>query len=210
MGMCSLQPLCPRFIFTHSIRFGPLVALRKCHTFVPNLRANQQNSSHHSIHQNSSHRSIRHHSNHRSRKCQWYISVQILACLSLSLISSFQDVRTSFRCFALVQAFGTLVRTFGSFGFPLIFLLEFGIGPRPCACVLDKRADDLDIAEEPAHMELEHSAPLFLQQDDDCRTPDPEVHRWRDISFEKSVHASQSIDLWCTPLRVWAPSRLRL
>ena len=78
--------------------------------------------------------------------------------------SSFQDVRTSFRCFALVQAFGTLVRTFGSFGFPLIFLLEFGIGPRPCACVLDKRADDLDIAEEPAHMELEHSAPLFLQQ----------------------------------------------
>ena len=66
-----------RFIFTQSNCFGLLVALtskwkmslRKCHTFVPNLRALQQNSSHHSILQNSSHHCIRDNSNHRSRKC---------------------------------------------------------------------------------------------------------------------------------------------
>ena len=73
--------------------------LRKCRTFVPNLRAIQQNSSHNSIHQNSSHRSIRHHSKHRSRKCQWDMSVQIPECPSSPLISSFQDLRDQFSMF---------------------------------------------------------------------------------------------------------------
>ena len=75
------------------------MSLRKCHTFVPSLRATQQNSSHHSIHQNSSHRSIRHNSNHRSRKCQCDMSVQIPECPSLPLISSFQDLRDQFSMF---------------------------------------------------------------------------------------------------------------
>ena len=112
-----------RFIFTHSNRFGLFEALtpnppsemrlRKCRTFVPNLRAIQQNSSHHSIHRNSSHRSIRHHSNHQ------HMSVQIPECPSLPPISNFlQDLRdqlsTFCPCVSLWQ--------FGShFGFLWIF-----------------------------------------------------------------------------------------
>ena len=68
------------------------MSLRKCHTFVPNLRAIQQKSSHHSIRQNSSHRSIRHHSNHFSRECLWHRHVPLLEFPNLSLISSFQDL----------------------------------------------------------------------------------------------------------------------
>ena len=44
-----------------------------CHTFVPNLRAIQQNSSHHSTHQNSIRRTIRQDVIHQeSMTCQWY------------------------------------------------------------------------------------------------------------------------------------------
>ena len=109
MGMCSLQLLCPS-------SFSPIqtasdywchshpslqvkMSLRKCHTFVPNLRAIQQNSSHHSIHRNSSHRSIRHHSNHRYRKCQRYMSVQISERPSLPPTSKIQDLRDQLSMF---------------------------------------------------------------------------------------------------------------
>ena len=61
MGMRFTAAPVSKFIFTHSNRFGLLVALtskppvktslQKCHTFVPRLRAIQQNSGHHSIHQ---------------------------------------------------------------------------------------------------------------------------------------------------------------
>ena len=101
------------------------MSLRKCHPFVPNLRAIQQNSSHHSIHQNSSHRSIRHRSNHRSRKCQWYMSVKIPEFPSLSPISSFQNLRDQFSMFCPCVCLCTLVRTFGSFGFSFGFSLVF-------------------------------------------------------------------------------------
>ena len=101
-GMCSLQLLCPSSsspIQTASDywwhchpNLQAKMSLRKCHKFVPNLRAIQQNSSHHSTHQNSSHRSIHHNSNHRSRMCQWDMSVQFSECPSLPLISSCQDL----------------------------------------------------------------------------------------------------------------------
>ena len=106
MGMCSLQLLYPSsyspirtasdFSWHQDQDFQVKMSLRKCHTFVPNLRAIQQNSSHHSIHQNSIHPSIRHHSNHRYKKCQWYMPVQIPEFPSLSLISNFQDLRDRF------------------------------------------------------------------------------------------------------------------
>ena len=109
MGMCPLQLLCPGssspiqtasdYSWHQDPNLQVKMSLQKCHTFVPNLRAIQQSSSHHSIHQNSSHRSIRHNSNHRSRKCQWDMSVQIPECPSLSLISSFQDLRDQFSMF---------------------------------------------------------------------------------------------------------------
>ena len=100
------------------------MSLRKCHKFAPNLRAIQQNSSHHSTHRNSSYRSIRHRSNHRSRKCPWCMSVQIPEFPSLPLISSFPSLRDQ-QCFALVYAFGSLARAFGSFGFSFGFSLLF-------------------------------------------------------------------------------------
>ena len=103
MGMCSLQLLCPGSsspIQTASdLSWHPdpnlqvKMSLQKCHTFIPYLRAIQRDSSHHFIHQNSSHR---HNSNHRSMKCQWNMSVQIPEFPSLSLISSFQDLRDQF------------------------------------------------------------------------------------------------------------------
>ena len=108
--LCSLELLCPGssspiqtasdYSWHQDPNLQAKMSLRKCHTFVPNLRAIQQSSSHHSIHQNSSHRSIRHNSNHRSRKCQWDMSVQILEFPSLSLISSFQDLRDQFSMFS--------------------------------------------------------------------------------------------------------------
>ena len=111
MGMCSLQLLCPsssspfQTASDYSWHLDPnlqvKMSLRNCHTFVPNLRANQQNSSHHSTHQNSSHRSNRHNSNHRSRKDQWDTSVQIPECPSLPPISSFQDLRDQCSMFRL-------------------------------------------------------------------------------------------------------------
>ena len=69
------------------------VSLRKCHTFVPNLRVIQQNFSHHSTHQNSTDSSIRHRSNLRSRKCSWCMLLQIPECPCLHPISNFQDLR---------------------------------------------------------------------------------------------------------------------
>ena len=76
-----------RFIFTHSNRFGLLLAprsklpsgLRKCHTFLPILRAIQQKSSRHSIPPNPS-----------ARNPEFP---------SLRLISSFQDLRHQFSRF---------------------------------------------------------------------------------------------------------------
>ena len=97
------------------------MSLRKCHTFVPHLRATQQNSSHHSVHRNSSHRSIRHHSNHRSRKCQWDMSVQIPELPSLSPISSFQGMRDQLSMFCRCVRLWHL----GSFGFSFRFSLDF-------------------------------------------------------------------------------------
>ena len=107
MEMCSLQLLCPgspsptqtasHYSWHHDTNLQVKMSLRKCHTFVLNLRAIQRNSSHHSIPQNSSPRSIRHHSNHRSTKCQWDMSVQIPEIPSL--ISSFQVLRDQFSMF---------------------------------------------------------------------------------------------------------------
>ena len=81
-----------RFIFTHSNRFGLLMAPRSkppienelaelSYVCSPNLRAIQPNSSHHSIRQDSIH--------HETKNCQWYTDVQIPEYPSLSLISSF-------------------------------------------------------------------------------------------------------------------------
>ena len=112
MGMCSLQLLSP-------ISFSPTqtssdywwprhpnleaeMSLRKCHTYVPNLRATQQNSNRPSTHRNSNHCSIRHHSNHRPKKCQWYMSVQIPECP----ISSFQDLRDKLSMFCPCVSLG--------------------------------------------------------------------------------------------------------
>ena len=100
MGMCSLQLLCPGssspiqnasgYWWHQHPNLQAKVSLRKCHTFVPNLRAIQQNSSHHSTHRNSS---------HRSKKDQWYRRVQIPQFPNLSPISSFQDLRDQFSMF---------------------------------------------------------------------------------------------------------------
>ena len=107
------------------------MSLRKCHTFVPNLRAIQRNSSHHSIHQKSSHRSIRHNSNHRSRKRQWYRHVLIPEFLSLSLISSFQDLGDQFSMFCPCVSLWHL----GShFWFVWIFLWIFHCFLYSCLC----------------------------------------------------------------------------
>ena len=83
------------------------LSFRKCHTFVPNLRAIQQNCSHHSIHQNFSHRSIRHHSYHPSRKGQWDLFVQIPEFPSLHLVSSFHDLRDQLSMFRPCASFCT-------------------------------------------------------------------------------------------------------
>ena len=109
MGTCSLQLLCPgssspiQTASDSSWHRDPNLqvktSLRKCHTVVPNLRAIQPNSSHHSIHQNSCHRSIRHNYNHRSKKGQWYRHFPIREFLNLSLISSFQYLRDQFSMF---------------------------------------------------------------------------------------------------------------
>ena len=67
-----------------------------CHTFAPNLRAIQQNSSH----PNSRRGSIRQDAiHHESMNCQWDMFVQILGFPSLSLISSLQDLRDKFSMF---------------------------------------------------------------------------------------------------------------
>ena len=86
VGMCLLQLLCPSSsspIQTasddrwHQYPNHVKLSLRKCHTFVPTLRANQQNSSHHSIHHDSSNHSIHHDSSHHETKnCQWNTSVR--------------------------------------------------------------------------------------------------------------------------------------
>ena len=77
------------------------MSVRKCHTFVPNLRAIQQDSSHHSTHHNSSHRSIHRNSSHFSKKDQSYRRMPIPECPSLSPIASFQDLRDQFSMFCV-------------------------------------------------------------------------------------------------------------
>ena len=80
-----------RFIFTNSQisshyskhtnqNFEVRMSLQMCHTFVHNLHAIQQNSSHHSVHPNSSRRSILHDSvRHESTTCQWHKHVPFCA-----------------------------------------------------------------------------------------------------------------------------------
>ena len=96
-------------VFTHSNRFGILVALTSqrpsenelaevSYIFSqPSFHPTELQPSFHSS--NSSHRPIRQHSNHRSWKCQWVMSVQIPEVPNLSLISSFQDLRDQFSMF---------------------------------------------------------------------------------------------------------------
>ena len=100
MGKSSLQLLCSGSSSTiqtasdcswhRDPNFQVATSLQKCHTFIPNFRAIQQKSTHHSIHQNS---------NHRSMKCWWDMSVHVPKFPSLSPISSFQDVRDQFSMF---------------------------------------------------------------------------------------------------------------
>ena len=123
-----------RFIFTHSNRFGLLLALTSkphCENELAEVSyvCSQPSCRHHAIHQNSSHRSIRHSSNHRSRKCQWDISVQIPECPSLSLISSFQDLeRPVFDVLPLC-----LFSFVFSFGFSFVFFtLAFALTLGQC------------------------------------------------------------------------------
>ena len=101
MGMCSLQPLRPRSspstqtAWDYSWHQDPnlqlKMSLRNCHTFVHFLRAIHHDSSHHSIHQDSIH--------HESMNRQWDMFEQIREFPSLSLISSFQDLRDQFSMF---------------------------------------------------------------------------------------------------------------
>ena len=104
MGMCSLQLLCPGsfsaiqtasdYSWHQDPNFLVKMSLWNCHMFVPNLRAIQPNSSHHSIHHNSGHHSNRQDSSHHATKnSPWDTSVQIPEFLSLSLISDSQDLR---------------------------------------------------------------------------------------------------------------------
>ena len=98
-----------KFIFTHSNRFGLVVAPRSKPpsenelaevSYVYSLPSchptGLQLSFHPSKLQPSFHSS---HSNHRSMKCQWNMSVQIPEFPSLSLISSFQDLRDQISMF---------------------------------------------------------------------------------------------------------------
>ena len=90
------------------------MSLRNCHTFVPHL--------HHSTHRNSAHRSFRHQSNHRSKKCQWYMSVQIPECPSLPPMN-FQDMRDQLSMFCPCVSLWHLGSHFGSIGFSFGFAL---------------------------------------------------------------------------------------
>ena len=110
------------FIFTHSNRFGLLMASRSKLPSESELAALSQVSSqpschptqlssHHSIHQNSSH--------HQTKNCpskggQCDTNVQIPELLKVSLISGFRTDETSFRGFTIVRTLGT----FGTLGFP--------------------------------------------------------------------------------------------
>ena len=106
------------------------MSLWKCHTFGSNLRAIQQNSSHHSI---------RHHSNHRSSKRPWCMSVQIRECPSLRPISSFQALTDQFMMFSLCVRLWHLC---SHIWFPWIFLWIFPCFPYSCLC-LSMRAHSL-------------------------------------------------------------------
>ena len=131
MGICSLQLLCPGssspihiasdYIWHQDEKFQVKMGLRKCHTFVHNLRAIQQNSSH----RKSSHRSIRQRSNHRSKKCHWCMSGQIPECPSLPPIS--RPERPAFEilplCKHLAPWFAHLVPLDFPLDFPLFSLL---------------------------------------------------------------------------------------
>ena len=159
IGMCRLQLLCPGWFSPiqtasdHWWHWHPnlqvKMSLRKSHTLFPNLRAIQQNSSHHSIDQNSSHRSIRHHSNHHSRKCQWDMSVQIPEFSELD--SDFEFSRPEWPVFVflpLCEPLAPLVPLNFPLDFPLFSLLlpfALTLGPwlalfafarRLLACVL--------------------------------------------------------------------------
>ena len=118
MWMCPLQLLCPSSsspirtasdYWWHWHRSLQLkMRLQKCRTFVSNLRAIQQNSSH---------RSNRHNSNHRSKKDQWYRRMQIPKVLNLSPILNFQDLRDQLSMFCLWVRLWHLGSHFWFFGF---------------------------------------------------------------------------------------------
>ena len=97
------------------------MSLRKYHAFVPNLRAIQQNFSH-STHRNSSHRSIHHRCNHHSRKCPWYMSVQLSSDFEFS-----RPERPAFDvsplCTPLAPWFALLVPLDFPLDFPVLSLL---------------------------------------------------------------------------------------
>ena len=102
------------FIFTHSNRFGLLMASRSKLPSESELAALSQVSSQpscHPTHQNSSH--------HQTKNCpskggQCDTNVQIPELLKVSLILGFRTDETSFRGFTIVRTLGT----FGTLGFP--------------------------------------------------------------------------------------------
>ena len=127
MGMFTAAPV-SRFIFTHSNRFGPLVALTSKPPSENELADVSYDCSQPSCHPT---RSIRHHCNHCSTKRQWYRHVPIPGFLNLSPFSSFQDLRDQFSMFCPCVSIWQL----GShFWFLWIFLRIFPCFLSFCLC----------------------------------------------------------------------------